>query len=91
MTEDGDQILKKEIVEDFFTNSDYQLAFWKNTFTTEAGTFYIPHMSGAGGNYVFSMPNGLVGIALGCNNYNFGWNSVQQLTIVEAANNIDPF
>jgi hypothetical protein len=34
------------------------------------------------------MPNGLVGIALGYNSYNFGWNNDQKLTIDEAANNI---
>ncbi len=90
-TEDGVQILDRDLVEDFFTNSEYQLAFWKNTFTNGSGTFYIPRMSGAGGNYVFSMPNGLVGIALGYNSYNFGWDTEQQLTIVEAANEIRPF
>jgi CubicO group peptidase (beta-lactamase class C family) len=91
-TEDGTQILSKDLIEDFFTNSNYQLAYWKTTFTNDAGTkFYIPRMSGAGGNYVFSMPNGLVGIALGYNKYYFGWSNTQRLTIVEAANNIDPF
>ncbi len=89
--EDGTQILRRDLVEDFFTNSDYQLAYWKTTFTNEAGTFYTPSMSGAGGNYVLSMPNGLVGIALGYNSYNFGWTNDQKLTIVEAANNIKPF
>jgi hypothetical protein len=34
------------------------------------------------------MPNGLEGIALGYNSYNFGWNNDQKLTIDEAANNI---
>ena len=48
-------------------------------------------MSGAGGNNVFSMPNGIVGIALGCNSYNFSWSEDQRLTFLEAANNIDPF
>ncbi len=75
-----------DIKQDFFTNSDYQLAFWKNTFTNEAGTFYIPTMSGAGGSNVFSMPNGIVGIALGYNSYEFSWTCTQQLTFVEAAN-----
>ncbi len=37
-----------------------------------------------------SMPNGIVGIALGCNSYNFGWSADQKLTIVEAANNLNP-
>jgi hypothetical protein len=48
-------------------------------------------MSGAGGNYVLSMPNGLVGIALGCNSYNFGWTDAQRRTIAAAADNLRPF
>jgi len=48
-------------------------------------------MSGAGGNYVFCMPNGIVGIALGYNSYNFGWSNEQKLTIIEAANKLVPF
>jgi hypothetical protein len=92
MAEDGTQILQKELIEDFFTNPSYQLAFWKTSFTNTAGEeFYIPTMSGAGGNNVFSMPNGIVGIALGYNSYNFSWTYAQRLTFLEAANNIDPF
>lgn len=92
MSEDGKQILKKELVEDFFTQPKYQLAYWKNTFTNKnKKEFYIPRMSGAGGNYVFSMPNGLVGIVLGYNSYSFKWTNEQQLTMIEAANNIEPF
>ena len=53
--------------------------------------FNIPTMSGSGGNYVMSMPNGIVGITLECNSYNFGWSADQRLTIVEAANNLNPF
>jgi len=91
-TEDGVQILDRDLVADFFTNPDYQLAFWKLVFTNDAGKeFHIPNMSGAGGNYVISMPNGFVGIALGYNSYNFYWTDEQKLTIVEAANNIEPF
>jgi hypothetical protein len=92
MAQDGTQILKKDLVEDFFTNPEYQLAFWKTVFQNDDDeTFYIPTMSGAGGNNVFSMPNGIVGIALGYNSYNFSWSYEQRLTFVEAANNIDPF
>jgi hypothetical protein len=88
--EDGTQILSKKLIKDFFKNPDYQLAYWKTTYTNEKGKeFYIPTMSGAGGNYVFSMPNGIVGIALGYNSYNFGWTDEQKLTIVEAAYQID--
>jgi hypothetical protein len=66
MAENGTQILSHELIEDFFTNPDYKLAFWKTTFKNDSEKeFYIPTMSGAGGNYIFSMPNGLVGIALG--------------------------
>jgi CubicO group peptidase (beta-lactamase class C family) len=90
--EDGTQILSKELIEDFYTNSDYQFAYWKTTFINDEGAeYHVPTMSGAGGNYVFCMPNGLVGIALGYNSYNFGWSTDQKLTIVEAANKIDPF
>jgi hypothetical protein len=92
MAEDGTQILKKDLIEDFFTNPNYQLAFWKTVFQNDAGeTFYIPTMSGAGGNNVYSMPNGIVGIGLGYNSYNFSWSYAQRQTFVEAANNIDPF
>ncbi|MCP4623064.1 MAG: hypothetical protein GY850_05980 [bacterium] len=45
MAQDGTQILHQELVEDFFTNPSYQLAFWKTRFTNEAGEeFYIPTM-----------------------------------------------
>jgi hypothetical protein len=92
MAQDGTQILHKELVEDFFTKPNYQLAFWKTVFQNDAGdTFYIPTMSGAGGNNVYSMPNGIVGIGLGYNSYNFSWSPAQRQTFVEAANNIDPF
>jgi len=92
MAEDGTQILDKDLIEDFFSNSDYQLAFWKTVFQNEdEKEFFIPTMSGAGGNNVYSMPNGIVGIALGYNSYNFSWTGDQRLTFVEAANNIDPF
>ena len=91
-TEDGRQILDADLIADFSTNPDYQYAFWKTDYTDPAGdTFHIPTMSGAGGNYVLSMPNGLVGIALGCNSYNFAWSDEQKQTIVEAADNVRPF
>jgi hypothetical protein len=92
MAQDGRQILHKDLVEDFFTNPSYQLAFWKTRFTNEAREeFFIPTMSGAGGNNVYSMPNGIVGIGLGYNSYNFRWTGAQRQTFVEAANKIDPF
>jgi len=92
MSEDGVQILSEELVEDFFTNSGYQFAFWKTQFVDGTGDkFNIPTMSGSGGNYVLSMPNGLVGFALGCNSYNFSWSDAQKQTIVEAADNLQPF
>jgi len=90
--EDGTQILDKALIEDFSTNPDYQFAFWKTEYTNSAGAaFHIPSMEGAGGNYVLSMPNGLVGIALGCNSYNFSWTDAQRETLAEAADNIRPF
>ena len=70
-----------DIKQDFFTNSQYQMAFWKTVFQNDdEKEFYIPTMSGAGGNNVFSMPNGIVGIALGYNSYEFSWTGTQQLT-----------
>ena len=91
-TKTGKQILSRNLIEEFFTNPDYQFAFWKTTFVNdEKEIFYIPTMSGAGGNYIFSMPNGLVGIVLGCNSYNFSWTEEQKLTVIEAANNLKPF
>ena len=90
--EDGTQILDADLIADFSTNPEYQFAFWKTEYTSQAGeALHIPTMSGAGGNYVLSMPNGLVGIALGCNSYNFGWTDAQRETIAEAADNIRPF
>jgi hypothetical protein len=92
ISETGVQILSREMLDEFYTNSEYQFAFWKTIFTNDAGeTFHIPTMSGAGGNYVLSMPNGSVGIALGRNSYNFSWNEDQKRTLVEAANNLQPF
>jgi len=92
MSEDGKSILKKELVEDFFTNSEYQLAFWKIAFKNKNNKeFFIPKMSGSGGNYVFSMPNGLVGIVLGYDSYDFAWSDKQMMTMIEAANKIKPF
>ena len=92
VAEDGTQILNRDLIEDFFNNPDYQLAFWKTEYVNDGGeVFNIPTMSGSGGNYVMSMPNGIVGIALGCNSYNFGWSAYQKLTIVEAANTLIPF
>jgi hypothetical protein len=90
-TEKGRQILDADLIADFFTNPDYQYAFWKTEYTNASGDFHVPTMSGAGGNYVLSMPNGLVGLALGCNSYNFSWSDDQKRTIVEAADNVEPF
>jgi hypothetical protein len=91
-TKRGKQILDRDLIKEFFTNPDYQYAFWKTTFVNDAGkVFYIPTMSGAGGNYIFSMPNGMVGVALGCNSYNFSWTEEQKLTVIEAANDLKPF
>jgi CubicO group peptidase (beta-lactamase class C family) len=90
--EDGTQILDADLIADFSTNPEYQFAFWKTEYTSHAGeALHIPTMSGAGGNYVLSMPNGLVGIALGCNSYNFGWTDDQRRTIAAAADNLRPF
>jgi CubicO group peptidase (beta-lactamase class C family) len=92
MSDSGKSILKKELVEDFFTNSEYQLAFWKTTFKNKNNKeFYVPRMSGMGGNYVFSMPNGLVGIVLGHDAYYHEWSDEQKITIIEAANKINAF
>jgi hypothetical protein len=91
-SEDGRQILDKSLIADFFTNPDYQYSFWKTEYTNGSGEqFHVPSMEGAGGNYVLSMPNGLVGIALGCNSYNFSWDEAQMATIVAAADRIRPF
>ncbi|MEE4276190.1 MAG: hypothetical protein V2J16_10045, partial [Thermoleophilia bacterium] len=89
---DGTQILDADLVEEFYGNDDYQFAFWKTRYTdADDDMYYVPTMSGAGGNYVLSMPNGLVGIALGCDSYNFSWSSGQMRTIVEAADTVKPF
>ena len=90
-TEKGRQILDADLIADFSTNPDYQYAFWKTEYTNASGDFHIPTMSGAGGNKVFSMPNGLVGIALGCNSYNFSWTDDQEQTFVQAADDLRPF
>jgi len=90
--EDGTQILDADLIADFSTNPEYQFAFWKTEYTSQADeALHIPTMSGAGGNYVLSMPNGLVGIALGCNSYNFSWTDDQRRTIAAAADNLRPF
>lgn len=91
-TDDGRQILDQDLIADFFTNEAYQLSFWKTPYTDVSGVDYnVPTMSGAGGNYVLAMPNGLVGIALGCDSYNFSWTTAQRQTIVQAADALEPF
>lgn len=92
MSDGGQQILKKDLIKDFFTNAEYQLAFWKTSYKKENGKeYFIPTMSGAGGNNVYAMPNGMVGIALGYDSYDHGWSDDQRRTIVDAANKIKPF
>ena len=88
---DGTQILDEDLVADFCGNPDYQFAFWKTRYADAGDMYYIPTMSGAGGSYVLSMPNGLVGIALGRDSFNFFWSTGQMQTIVEAADNVRPF
>jgi hypothetical protein len=92
ISETGVQILSREMLDGIYTTSEYQLAFWKTLFTNDEGeTFHIPTMSGAGGNYVLSMPNGAVGIVLGCNSFNFSWDEDQKRTIAAAANHLKSF
>lgn len=91
-TEGGTQILDSDLAADLFTNDGYQLSFWKTPYSNASDEhFSVPTMSGAGGNYVFAMPNGLAGIALGCNSYNFSWTTAQRQTVVRAADDIRPF
>jgi CubicO group peptidase (beta-lactamase class C family) len=91
MSDNGKSILKKDLIEDLFTSSEYQLSFWKNTFKKGNKEFLVTRMSGAGGNYIFNMPNGIVGIVLGYDSYNHTWSDKQKTTIFEAADKIKPF
>jgi len=88
---DGTQILHRPLVEAFSTNPDYQFAFWKLSFAVSGKTFHVPKMSGAGGNYVLCMPNGLVGVVLSQNSYNVKWSDEDLLSFVAAANQIQAF
>lgn len=89
--EDGTQILHRPMVEDFFANADYQYAFWKESLVSSGKTFHVPKMSGAGGNYVLCMPNGLVGVVLSRDSYNVKWSDQDRLSFVEAGNKLAPF
>jgi len=87
----GRQILDPDLIAGLYGANAYQLSFWNILYTNPAAkNFPVPYMLGGGGNLVFCMPNGMVGITLG-NNFGTDWSSADKLSVIDAANTIKPF
>lgn len=73
VAENGTRILHEGMVEGLFNGDAYSFAFWSDTFATNAELVSAPLMSGAGGNYVSSLPDGRVVVILSKDDYNNDW------------------
>ena len=85
ITPNGRQILSKELLSTYPSSGDYQLAFWKQNLTIDGIEIHVPYMSGAGGNKIYALPNGMSVVVLGRDNYNGGPTDEQTAELVTAA------
>ncbi|MEY3802113.1 MAG: hypothetical protein RLZZ51_395, partial [Actinomycetota bacterium] len=85
LTPNGRQILSKELLSTYPSGGDYQLAFWKQNLTIDGIEIHVPYMSGAGGNKIYALPNGMSVVVLGRDNYNGGPTDEQTAALVTAA------
>lgn len=81
---DGAQILHPELVGALSAGDEYRFAFWNQTVEHEGQTLHLPKMSGAGGNYVLSLPDGRAIVVLSRDSYNVEW-SDEELNALAAA------
>ena len=84
ITKDGTRILHEGMVEGLFNGDEYSFAFWSDTFVTETGPMSAPLMSGAGGNYVSSLPDGRVVVILSKDDYNNDWPDEARRSLLSA-------
>jgi hypothetical protein len=83
---DGTQLLHPDLVSGLSSSADYGLAFWRDD---SAGPI-VPYMSGAGGNRVLSLPNGVVVVILGRDSYNVSIADEAQTALITAALALQP-
>ena len=83
---DGTQVLHPDLVAGLSASPDYGLAFWRDD---SAGP-NVPYMSGAGGNRVLSLPNGMVIVILGRDSYNVSISDEAQAGLIAAALAVKP-
>lgn len=83
---DGTQLLHPDLVAGLTASADYGLAFWRDDST---GTV-VPYMSGAGGNRVLALPNGMVIVILGRDSYNASVSDEAQTSLIAAALAVNP-
>jgi hypothetical protein len=80
----GAQILHPELVEAFFADAEYRFAFWSQTVEHDGQTLHLPKMSGAGGNYVLSLPDGRAIVVLSRDSYNVDWSDEELNALAKA-------
>lgn len=83
---DGTQLLHPDLVAGLSVDAEYGLTFWRDK---SAGPV-VPYMSGAGGNHVLAIPNGIVIILLGRDNYNHEILDEAQTALIAAALALKP-
>ena len=83
---DGTQLLHPDLVAGLSASADYGLTFWRD----ESAGPVVPYMSGAGGNRVFALPNGMVILILGRDNYNHKIADEAQTALIAAALALKP-
>lgn len=84
---DGAQILHPDLVASLFSEPSYGLAFRRH-----AGPgFVVPAMSGAGGNMVLPLPNGMVIVLLGRDSFGHEVDEAALSALVAAARALRPF
>jgi hypothetical protein len=83
---DGTQLLHPDLVAELTASADYGLAFWRD----DSGGPVVPYMSGAGGNRVLALPNGIVVVILGRDNYNASISDEVQTALIAAALALKP-
>lgn len=84
---DGTQILAPNLVAGLSASEDYGLTFWR----IKAGDKIVPKMSGAGGNAVMALPNGMVIVILSRDNYNYEIPDAATEALLAAAQKVRPF
>lgn len=87
---DGQQLIDTSLI-DAPASHDYGMTFWRIPVTVDSAAMSLPYMSGAGGQRVVALPNGMSIVILSRDDYNRTVPDDLLAAIILAASKVKPF